>query len=185
MDIDPPGLETSPDQMITWSDDFARSLVQTRSYRCSFCKRGFSNAQALGGHMNIHRKDRAKLKEFSCENLLSLDITKNSTDSEDSPPPDSSSSDKLSLESDQLTKKQFSDGKTEEGNRDLVPPGAEKLIHHLPLFAEAPSMNSIDDDEEEAAATLLDKRVENIRVVGELDLELRLGPEPHDAKSKQ
>ncbi|KAL2250486.1 UNVERIFIED_CONTAM: Transcriptional regulator TAC1 [Sesamum indicum] len=174
MDIDPPGLETSSDQMITWSDD----LVQTRSYRCSFCKRGFSNAQALGGHMNIHRKDRAKLKEFSCENLLSLDITKNTTDSEDSPPPDSSSSDKLSL------KKHFSDGKTEEGNRDLVPPGTEKLIHRLPLFAEAPSLNS-GDHEEEAAATLLDKRVDNIRVVGELDLELRLGPEPHDAKSKQ
>ncbi|KAJ1255657.1 hypothetical protein BS78_K175200 [Paspalum vaginatum] len=27
-------------------------------YECSFCKRGFTNAQALGGHMNIHRKDR-------------------------------------------------------------------------------------------------------------------------------
>ena len=27
-------------------------------YECSFCKRGFNNAQALGGHMNIHRKDR-------------------------------------------------------------------------------------------------------------------------------
>ncbi|KAG0487830.1 hypothetical protein HPP92_006641 [Vanilla planifolia] len=33
-----------------------------RSYDCSFCKRGFSNAQALGGHMNIHRRDRAKMK---------------------------------------------------------------------------------------------------------------------------
>ncbi|KAG6727071.1 hypothetical protein I3842_02G113300 [Carya illinoinensis] len=31
-----------------------------RSYKCSFCKRGFTNAQALGGHMNIHRKDRVK-----------------------------------------------------------------------------------------------------------------------------
>ncbi|KAH0458384.1 hypothetical protein IEQ34_013699 [Dendrobium chrysotoxum] len=31
---------------------------QGRSYDCNFCKRGFSNAQALGGHMNIHRKDR-------------------------------------------------------------------------------------------------------------------------------
>ncbi|KAL5750337.1 hypothetical protein ACOSP7_024940 [Xanthoceras sorbifolium] len=34
-----------------------------RSYDCTFCKRGFSNAQALGGHMNIHRKDKAKLKQ--------------------------------------------------------------------------------------------------------------------------
>ncbi|OMP09317.1 Zinc finger, C2H2-like protein [Corchorus olitorius] len=31
-------------------------------YKCSFCKRGFKSAQALGGHMNVHRKDRAKLR---------------------------------------------------------------------------------------------------------------------------
>nr|GMD80293.1 transcriptional regulator TAC1-like [Ipomoea batatas] len=31
-----------------------------RSYECAFCKRGFTNAQALGGHMNIHRKDKLK-----------------------------------------------------------------------------------------------------------------------------
>ncbi|XP_076926818.1 uncharacterized protein LOC143590121 [Bidens hawaiensis] len=31
-----------------------------RSYECVFCRRGFTTAQALGGHMNIHRKDRAK-----------------------------------------------------------------------------------------------------------------------------
>ncbi|CAN6180145.1 unnamed protein product [Urochloa humidicola] len=31
-------------------------------YECSFCKRGFTNAQALGGHMNIHRKDRGGSK---------------------------------------------------------------------------------------------------------------------------
>ncbi|XAR61128.1 hypothetical protein NMG60_11034747 [Bertholletia excelsa] len=30
-----------------------------RFYECVFCKRGFTTAQALGGHMNIHRKDRA------------------------------------------------------------------------------------------------------------------------------
>ncbi|KAK7277527.1 hypothetical protein RJT34_22541 [Clitoria ternatea] len=30
-----------------------------RSYECVFCRRGFTTAQALGGHMNIHRKDRA------------------------------------------------------------------------------------------------------------------------------
>ncbi|XP_040379857.1 transcriptional regulator SUPERMAN-like [Oryza brachyantha] len=28
-------------------------------YECVFCKRGFTTAQALGGHMNIHRRDRA------------------------------------------------------------------------------------------------------------------------------
>ncbi|CAK7327214.1 unnamed protein product [Dovyalis caffra] len=34
------------------------TITAKRSYECSFCKRGFTNAQALGGHMNIHRKDR-------------------------------------------------------------------------------------------------------------------------------
>ncbi|RAL38378.1 hypothetical protein DM860_002356 [Cuscuta australis] len=33
----------------------------SRSYECTFCKGGFTNAQALGGHMNIHRKDRLKV----------------------------------------------------------------------------------------------------------------------------
>lgn len=36
-----------------------------RSYECVFCKRGFNTAQALGGHMNIHRKDRARNKPNS------------------------------------------------------------------------------------------------------------------------
>ncbi|XP_059445034.1 transcriptional regulator TAC1 [Corylus avellana] len=39
------------------------------SYECTFCKRGFDNAQALGGHMNIHRKDRAKTKKIRSPSL--------------------------------------------------------------------------------------------------------------------
>ncbi|KAL8515699.1 hypothetical protein ACS0TY_014397 [Phlomoides rotata] len=34
-----------------------------RSYICSFCKREFRSAQALGGHMNVHRRDRARLRQ--------------------------------------------------------------------------------------------------------------------------
>ncbi|KAM2625185.1 zinc finger protein 10-like [Malus sylvestris] len=34
-----------------------------RSYSCSFCRREFRSAQALGGHMNVHRRDRAILKQ--------------------------------------------------------------------------------------------------------------------------
>ncbi|XP_044504132.1 zinc finger protein 1-like [Mangifera indica] len=36
-----------------------------RSYECVFCKRGFTTAQALGGHMNIHRKNRGKHRPSS------------------------------------------------------------------------------------------------------------------------
>ncbi|XP_074326794.1 uncharacterized protein LOC141664739 [Apium graveolens] len=31
-----------------------------RNYNCTFCKKEFKSAQALGGHMNVHRRDRAR-----------------------------------------------------------------------------------------------------------------------------
>ncbi|XP_073290502.1 zinc finger protein 11-like [Primulina huaijiensis] len=34
-----------------------------RFYPCSFCKREFRSAQALGGHMNVHRRDRARMRQ--------------------------------------------------------------------------------------------------------------------------
>ncbi|XP_062189849.1 zinc finger protein 10-like [Phragmites australis] len=34
-----------------------------RSYTCTFCEREFRSAQALGGHMNVHRRDRARLRQ--------------------------------------------------------------------------------------------------------------------------
>ncbi|XP_024994821.1 transcriptional regulator SUPERMAN-like [Cynara cardunculus var. scolymus] len=34
-----------------------------RSYTCTFCRREFQSAQALGGHMNVHRRDRARLHQ--------------------------------------------------------------------------------------------------------------------------
>lgn len=36
-----------------------------RLYTCSFCHREFRSAQALGGHMNVHRRDRALLRHSS------------------------------------------------------------------------------------------------------------------------
>ena len=41
-----------------------RFSLPQRNYSCSFCKRQFSSAQALGGHMNVHRRDRAKLRQL-------------------------------------------------------------------------------------------------------------------------
>ncbi|KAL3531786.1 hypothetical protein ACH5RR_005307 [Cinchona calisaya] len=40
-----------------------------RSYSCSFCGREFKSAQALGGHMNVHRRDRARLKQSPTPNI--------------------------------------------------------------------------------------------------------------------
>ncbi|KAH6828237.1 hypothetical protein C2S53_003297 [Perilla frutescens var. hirtella] len=50
------------------SDDQEKKEIDLgvgRSYECVFCKRGFNTAQALGGHMNIHRKDRARNRPSS------------------------------------------------------------------------------------------------------------------------
>ncbi|PRQ25917.1 putative transcription factor C2H2 family [Rosa chinensis] len=47
------------------AEDLNDDLGTGRSYECVFCKRGFTTAQALGGHMNIHRKERAKPRPTS------------------------------------------------------------------------------------------------------------------------
>lgn len=47
------------------TDQINNEMGSGRSYECVFCKRGFTTAQALGGHMNIHRKDRVKNKPIT------------------------------------------------------------------------------------------------------------------------
>ncbi|KAK9288856.1 hypothetical protein L1049_017322 [Liquidambar formosana] len=52
-----------------------------RSYICSFCKREFRSAQALGGHMNVHRRDRARLRQSPPRNgqfpIVNLNLNSN------------------------------------------------------------------------------------------------------------
>ncbi|KAH7841962.1 hypothetical protein Vadar_014490 [Vaccinium darrowii] len=54
-----------------------------RSYTCAFCKREFRSAQALGGHMNVHRRDRARLRQSPPRNgdddypFLNLNLSPN------------------------------------------------------------------------------------------------------------
>ncbi|KAK7272588.1 hypothetical protein RJT34_29284 [Clitoria ternatea] len=64
-----------------------------RSYTCSFCRKEFKSAQALGGHMNVHRRDRARLRQSPPPNdhqaqppmlNLNLDPTINSNHSSSS-----------------------------------------------------------------------------------------------------
>ncbi|XP_062020498.1 transcriptional regulator SUPERMAN-like [Rosa rugosa] len=42
-----------------------------KNFTCSFCKREFRSAQALGGHMNVHRRDRARLRLLPPNSILS------------------------------------------------------------------------------------------------------------------
>lgn len=39
-------------------DSVSGSGDNRRTYDCNICKRGFTNPQALGGHNNMHRKER-------------------------------------------------------------------------------------------------------------------------------
>ncbi|KAH6798170.1 telomerase activator1 [Perilla frutescens var. hirtella] len=141
------------------------TINMMRSFRCSFCERGFSNAQALGGHMNIHRKDRAKLKEFSDENLLSLDITK----SVDNSPADPATSEE--------TKKVESSDEKNNELEDLVATSNHNSVRSLQLFAEIniTSVSDGDDDEKHSEKSKME-------LIGGVDLELRLGQEPHHSK---
>ncbi|XP_023542190.1 zinc finger protein 10-like [Cucurbita pepo subsp. pepo] len=45
-----------------FAEDTAAAVWPPRSYSCNFCMRQFRSAQALGGHMNVHRRDRARLQ---------------------------------------------------------------------------------------------------------------------------
>lgn len=62
-----------PDEDDSWvvrafAEDTSNVMGSTwppRSYTCTFCRREFRSAQALGGHMNVHRRDRARLHQLS------------------------------------------------------------------------------------------------------------------------
>lgn len=41
------------------------SPLPPRAFKCNFCRREFKSAQALGGHMNVHRRERARLRHYS------------------------------------------------------------------------------------------------------------------------
>jgi hypothetical protein len=45
----------------TWGNGVDAGATGSRQpyHKCPFCKNGFTTAQALGGHMNLHRRDRA------------------------------------------------------------------------------------------------------------------------------
>ncbi|XP_008778117.1 zinc finger protein 6-like [Phoenix dactylifera] len=158
------------------------SSTRTRSYDCTFCKRGFSNAQALGGHMNIHRKDRAKLKQPSNQSQqFPFDVSNKFAPSY-SPTlknypsqPMHGSQDKGPMSTSPWMAPSEQDI---PGNRILD----EGWPRQLSLFAERPSRG--DDPASGGSGERPEDQIEQSGGFGaaakELDLELRLGPEPTD-----
>ncbi|XP_022963778.1 transcriptional regulator SUPERMAN [Cucurbita moschata] len=60
-----------------------------RSYTCTYCRREFKSAQALGGHMNVHRRDRARLHQAPLSNTTKPSSSSSSiSNSFIIPPPD-------------------------------------------------------------------------------------------------
>ncbi|KAJ0989959.1 hypothetical protein J5N97_008315 [Dioscorea zingiberensis] len=60
------GEEDDSWEVRAFAEDTSSALGTTwppRSYTCTFCRREFRSAQALGGHMNVHRRDRARLRQ--------------------------------------------------------------------------------------------------------------------------
>ncbi|KAF9593967.1 hypothetical protein IFM89_026510 [Coptis chinensis] len=171
MESDPPNLENS-DHVEIWATVEHEGPSHLRCYQCNFCKRGFSNAQALGGHMNIHRKDRAKLKSPFCDDSqLSLDIKKD--DSSNFPP--------LFEESELESSKQVIctleyPGAFPRGD-DVVKEGESHAVElqKLPLFAETPSSSTQTVSNEGGRIEDGTKQPKHIsKNDGSLDLELRL-----------
>ncbi|KAK8562360.1 hypothetical protein V6N13_019623 [Hibiscus sabdariffa] len=138
-----------------------------RSYDCTFCKRGFSNAQALGGHMNIHRRDKAKLKQAS-------PTRENSQQSLEIPNHPSSTT----------CKDESSHGKwpwvlqdDDDDDDDDKAWQAAMEIRQLPLFDEKPTITDHQNPSTEKGFSSSQLGSSG----SEVDLELRLGPQPKDS----
>ncbi|KAJ0088149.1 hypothetical protein Patl1_31821 [Pistacia atlantica] len=180
METKPQGVEKS-NQILWNSDDQLLGSGHVRSYTCAFCKRGFSNAQALGGHMNIHRKDRAKLRQFAEENLLSLDIAKTcSVDQQQDVSEEKSSAILESSEQKSCTPNRPCTLSKEDDHSTTPKSKDVEELQQLPFFSATPSSSSSTPTRENE-----EKRIQfghnSSRI--ELDLELRLGPEPQETSA--
>ncbi|KAL2486448.1 C2H2 and C2HC zinc fingers superfamily protein [Abeliophyllum distichum] len=136
---------------------------QVKSYECTFCKKGFSNAQALGGHMNIHRKDKAKMKQSSKDQTSKKFLTIHTTR------PDNTVDISGSFESN-LT------------NVPSVSPSSKmKRIATWPCISSSEDRKSPRGEGETASKSVeISKRTPEELSTGQeiLDLELRLGTQP-------
>ncbi|KAJ4835279.1 hypothetical protein Tsubulata_002797 [Turnera subulata] len=162
---------------LEWSSDELQGSSSVKSYSCTFCKRGFSNAQALGGHMNIHRKERAKLRvqaSGASGNLLALDITCRSANTIDPPQAFEDQEGDLFLQESERRRRSLLKRACLPSIDDV---GVEEPGQH-PLFSVDTEAGNFPEG--------TDHQYKRMQLMShgfsqeELDLELRLGTEPHE-----
>lgn len=128
-----PSLEHSWEEH-AFAKDASRSLGgrcvwPPRSYSCSFCRREFRSAQALGGHMNVHKRDRARARLFKHDDDQSL-----------TPPTD---------EAVVVPRVHALDPLNYDTNPAEVLASPPLISHHVIRVSSPPAaMNDIDDDED-------------------------------------
>lgn len=172
--------------------DAKQVTINLRSYECNFCKRGFSNAQALGGHMNIHRKDKAKLKQQSSN------IEANPSDIQEVSKLLPNLKSNIALSQSQQQDQQHQQHQQHHAPcRDVVDETVVTQVRQqLPLFSESPTKTEMQKPQPQPSqgetqgekTTTSSTTEESLLLSGqdssmELDLELRLGPEPHDSSA--
>ncbi|XP_051130985.1 transcriptional regulator SUPERMAN-like [Andrographis paniculata] len=167
-----------------FAEDAARTaqgcVWPPRSYTCTFCKREFRSAQALGGHMNVHRRDRARLKQFpisddqfpwnttnpklsdDSESWVSLSPPSNLTRVSTSPP---------------VVRKFVEDKKGDCPRNEDVGSCKRRRINEAKNFSFLPGLSAVDDDDQTCClpqSEVLKKCFASTEEL-QLDLELRLG----------
>lgn len=157
-----------------------------RSYECTFCRRGFTNAQALGGHMNIHRKDRAKAKQSAPNNssLLSNKLSNEESFASASPFLSEISSGHQSSRFYSIFEVQGNYNMYFQPSSAANPGNPSPASYAFPFEYLNPRTHrqSVDMNQELLGANLSlqigSSHVESDQKDGEVDLELRLGHHP-------
>ncbi|KAF9675395.1 hypothetical protein SADUNF_Sadunf09G0027900 [Salix dunnii] len=171
--------DDQPSQEIPNHEQEQGTSQATSSYECTFCKRGFSNAQALGGHMNIHRKDKAKLKHSSNnESRQSSDTPKINPSFS---PAASGLMESMSGTDEGSIKWPFivdAAGSDDHGDTKRDGDQVGKIQKLRFSYQKSPSTEDHQDPSSQVHGI---SKKSNLSSSSEIDLELRLWPEPQDS----
>ncbi|XP_068310315.1 zinc finger protein 11-like [Pyrus communis] len=184
--------QENSDQVMT-SDDQQQEGANKQAaklYECNFCKRGFTNAQALGGHMNIHRKDKAKLKQVSSSNTIETKHHHQQQQKQyllDIPKMPSLYSPILptinSLQHNKPIGRDIGRNTIRAPWPWFLSEESDTTMQQLALLSQTPSHNK-DHQNPGTPQVRGDQLEKSLQLSGsELDLELRLGPEPQNSSS--